>query len=148
MMDLYILVGDSNVRKTSTVRALTGAQFAKSLENRRNWLVDFDGVTHWTFVLTGALQESKISIEVAIDEIEKAKVKKAIFPLRDIGIGLYPEANKYVLSFLSKRWKVHIAAMQPHIGVQRFTSWKDVHGAASWPTNYTASELRAAWGIS
>jgi len=153
-MIVYVLVGEANDRKSSTIRALTGCGFASPSRSRKNWDVAFGARIHSCYVLTSALQEAGVTKDRIVQEIESSNASVAIIPLRNRGKirarKPFPDADDYVRSFMSKGWSVHVASMckQSSLTVKKFTSVTPVANAANKPANANAALLRKAWGIS
>jgi hypothetical protein len=146
-MDIYVLFGDGNRRKSSTVRALTGASSATPRAKKVVWDIAYGSATHPTYVLTGALQESQTSVPAAIRNLQRANVNRAMFPLRYQAMGSYPDAQTYIDAFRRLRWKVHVATLQPGLSLAGHASLVTRPNAATLATNFTAAALRRAWGI-
>lgn len=144
-MRIYVLVGDSNTRKSSVTRALTGAPGTNS--SHRLLDVQFAYGRELAHVRTGALQESEIDVIAAVAELKSSNASVAIFPLRDIGINGCEDAEKYIATFQQQGWTVNVAIMQAHVRGQSTMSPVVLGNAKSDPTNKTAASLRAAWNI-
>ncbi len=151
-MEVYVPIGHTNTRKSSIVRALTGASSATLRANQLVWFVTFGHQTRSAFVLTSALQESGVTADDLRVAFKSSGADTAIFPLRrDARLfdGRPMEsAQSYVSRFAkSFRWKVHAAYMAGGAPLVDVSSDLAVPIARADGTNALAARLRTKWGI-
>ncbi len=101
-MDAYIVIGDANSFKSSTVRALTGCRVrgVRALVQR--------GVVMQTYVQLSSLQEGNRFLKPLdfIREVRKSGANAAIFPLRALRHRGRPDANEYLHEFVKAGWNI------------------------------------------
>lgn len=145
MITVWAVVGDANMRKTSTIRALTGVG-----SKRPRWDVAF--TAHGTaaaYVHPAGLQEMKITPAKFIQEVRAAGVSRAIVALRYHAVGQCPNAAVYLSAFQSAGWTV---AGQATLGratpIPHFRAGAiAIPNSSTTPPNLIADQLRNAWGI-
>lgn len=102
-MDAYVIIGDANSFKSSTVRSLTGCR----VRGVREILHPGGGVVE-TFVQISSLQEGNnpITSNAFIQEVGQSGAKAVIFPLRALMHRGRADANSYIQDFINSGWQV------------------------------------------
>ncbi|MBI1821152.1 MAG: hypothetical protein HY036_01780 [Nitrospirae bacterium] len=149
MVTVYVILGDTNMKKSSTVRALTGVGQKKEFEiatNSGNLKV---------FTLISALQESEISPEKFIDFVKKGGYQNVLIPLWISGRkrGNFPSGNEYLQEFMKANWHIeHIVILGGH-DLPNHTVLPDgvsaplfISNSNQQPANRIASQIRGEWG--
>lgn len=101
-MDAYIIVGDANSFKSSTVRSLTGCR-VRGLRD----LVQ-SNVVMKTYVRLSSLQEggSPIDPHDFVREVQKSGAQSVIFPLRAMSHRKRLDANAYISECIKAGWNI------------------------------------------
>ncbi len=152
MTNVWIILGNDNTRKSSTIRALTGL-YRK--HNDRRWEIETTSgkiIRFWIEI--SALQEHPISAKDFIKEMEKRGHQNILLPLwiRDRKRTIYPEGWSYIESFVKAEWKIKKIVF---LGVDGYPYSKSlpkgcpapkyVEDAKSSPSNSIASKIRKWW---
>jgi hypothetical protein len=156
MPDVYAILGESNTRKSSTVRALTGVP-----SEHYAWTVATPTSPTGSinvYVQIMALQESGIDPEDFIKKIIRIdkeqirggypSVNKIFIPLRISAFNKCPEGAVYLQDFKKAGWNIQpivvlgAAALPP--ALPRVPT-HPIPGSASMPANEIASEIRPLW---
>lgn len=113
-MDAYIVIGDADSFKSSTVRSLTGCRVRGVRDLVRG------GVVLPTYVQLSSLQEGDSPIQPRdfIKTVHKARAKAAIFPLRARQHRGRPDANAYIQEFIKAGWNMKGIALLHSPGFQ------------------------------
>lgn len=100
-MKIYIIVGDSYTRKSSTIRALTGVR------DNDNFTIQFQNGNIGTFrIRSTSLQEKGILPETSINEINQSNCNFAIICLRFDSIKNRPSYDVYLNAFQNNNWEI------------------------------------------
>ncbi|CAD15629.1 hypothetical protein [Ralstonia pseudosolanacearum] len=101
-MDAYIVIGDANSFKSSTVRSLTGCR----IRGVRDFVQG--KIVMSTFVQLSSLQEGPnyIAPREFIREVNKSGARSTIFPLRASPHRGRSDANVYIQEFVKAGWKI------------------------------------------
>ncbi len=128
MKQVFIVIGKSGSRKSSTIRALTGAgsgQKVLQIRTSHNETIN-------VFVCNTSLQEDKITPENFVQEVEKHQEKPdyILVALRDKASRnlKYPNADGYISYFRNTGWEI--------IGTEHLQMEPKI------PANYTAHRIR------
>lgn len=153
MPNLHIIIGDSNTRKSSLLRCLTGIGSGNS--TRYLDITEASGKTIQAYCILSALQENYKPLHPAEFILYvKGLVPQptdVAFTLRVSPRGAYPGFAAYLQAFAATGWPVLNVALlgasacqqvQP-VSVSSITS---VSASPQQPTNLTASKVRVAWG--
>ena len=148
-MDAYVVIGDANSFKSSTVRALTGCRVRGLRE-----LVQ-GGVVMNTFVQLSSLQEGSNwkPPKDFVREVRQSRAKSVIVPLRGLSHRGRPDANIYLDAFVNAGWnikgiallhcpKFSLVAAVPHAALCPFPS----RGAPHHYANELAAQVRTTFG--
>lgn len=145
MVTVYAILGDSNTRKSSTVRALTGV--AQRKEVRVATVAgDID-----VFVNIKSLQEANISPQQFIREVAAGEYTNVLVPLLVSEMNIHPQEADYIQAFLNAGWTIQqlvvlgalsLATPLP-AGIPRPNFVSD---STSIPVNRIASRVRSWWG--
>lgn len=103
-INLTIILGNKNSRKSSTIRALTGLgrrgicqiELDNHIPNLKGSIIDF-------YVRISSLQESGESPEIFIQEIELNKYENILIPLWIDQLNDLPNGKKYIDIFVERK---------------------------------------------
>ena len=144
MVHLWAVIGDSNMRKTSSIRALTGVG-----RTQPNWEISYlaDGKQE-TYVHPAGLQEVDISPQEFIDSLNDVGVDKVIVALRHDPARGHGGAIEYLEEFTAAGWVVAgNAVLGRDEAFPNFGKKIALPNAATTPANEIANRLRRKWGI-
>jgi len=101
MPECYIIMGENNTKKSSTVRALTGARVRAvyDVSTRNNGQIKI-------FVQISALQEADIPPNKFIEIINAEKCDYILTSLRINETGGHPKGYEYIKQFLNEGWNI------------------------------------------
>ena len=141
-MDAYVVIGDANSFKSSTVRALTGCRVRGPRELVQR------GVVMNTFVQLSSLQEGSNwkPPKEFIRDVRRSGANSVIVPLRGLQHRRRPDANDYLAEFIKAGWNIKGVAL---LHCPNFNLMAPVPHAArfSFPSggtpHYYANELAA-----
>lgn len=110
MVTVHAIFGESNTRKSSSVRALTGVARFKEVTVTTN-VGDIN-----VFVRISALQESEIDPQAFIAEVTSGQYENVLVPLRIFqlikGNRTYPDGSKYIQDFIRAGWHIrHVVVL-------------------------------------
>lgn len=152
MPNLHIIIGDSNTRKSSLLRCLTGVGSGNA--TRYIDVTETSGSTIQVYCILSALQENyKPQLPAQFIKIIKSlrpKPTDVAFTLRVSPRGSYPGFNAYLQAFTAAGWPVLNVAL---LGSSACIQGSQISAQAvisvplspQQPTNLTASQVRAAW---
>lgn len=144
MLQIYAIIGDSNVRKSCVARSLTGA-IGKICPN---WDVAYHTGTVDTYVSIDSPQESKMLPVAFADAIAKAGVGCAIVTLRYDKMGSRPNAEAYLKEFASRGWRIaEPAILGGRLALPGYPHSILVPNSNSVAGNEIAARLRGHWPI-
>jgi hypothetical protein len=153
MPNLHIIIGDTNTRKSSLLRCLTGIGVCRRTANR-----DFDVSLVGGGVITvhcrvSALQESGINPGQFIRDVRALPTPPTdiAFTLRVSASRGCPDAMTYIAAFLARGWPVINIALLDRaacalVGFPATARVVRVPNSAIDPTNQSARRVRTAWG--
>jgi hypothetical protein len=146
-MDAYIVIGNSNTRKASVVRSLTGC-FNRSI---RDILIQGQKVPVRIYARVGSLQETRTRPDEFVAEVEKRRCAAVLLCLSPSAHphdpSLYPEAKEYVSQFKAVGWQLHsIAVFGQNSGGVIFGNLRQFPQAGTAPINVTAHAVRKFFG--
>lgn len=109
-MDVYIIIGNSNQRKSSVIRCLTGVAQIKTTQitTIQKKIID-------VYVSIKSLQESRILPKDFIQSVNQNSVKAVFIPLWEKGNNNFPDASVYIQEFKRAGWIINKVA---HFGVK------------------------------
>jgi hypothetical protein len=155
MKTAWILLGETNTRKSSVARLLTGA----SKVGQQFELEDTRGIRIHISVMVGAVQErKKLKPDDLVKELNSSKgwagdfqqVRNALIVLRYDAIEQFPDGKNYVDALLRDGWRVAcIASLGEHTRDwvrQSGIPYVDVAESKKMPSNAVASVIRKAFG--
>jgi hypothetical protein len=145
-MDLYLVVGNSNTRRSSVIRSLTGC-FNRSVRD----ILPLQGTAALRlYARAGALQDTKTSPADFIDEAGRMRCDAALCGLTASTYGSgaeFPAAPAYVDAFRAAGWRIRaIAVLGQNTGGLRGPGVRQFAQAPVAPINVTAAEVRALFG--
>ncbi len=155
MVDCFALVGGPNARKTSTVRALTGAGRVQP-----SWLIDYGNFGQIdTYVFPAGLQEMRVSPADFIARVQAADVSRVIVALRHAPARGQPDAATYFRAFIAAGWNIPVHVVLGQLHLVQGPNGLVLPGfvlpnAPGAPCNQTAHTIRThplvqnTWGIS
>ena len=146
-MDLYLVVGNSNTRRASVVRSLSGC-FNRSL---RDILPLGESKPLRVYARVGALQETRTTAQDFIAEAAKMRCEAVLCCLSASayasGPGEFPDAQAYLLAFEAAGWRVRgVAVLGQNSGGIKSPHLRQFPQATTAPINVTALEVRALFG--
>lgn len=146
-MDIYILIGNPNTRKSSVIRGLTGC-FNRSV---RDVLPTGAKAALRLYARAGALQETRTRPEDFRVEVERARCAAVLCCLAPSAHpnhpGLYPDAQAYLARFKEDGWRVRsIAVLGQNAGGVRSTNLLQLPLAPTAPINVTVHAVRTHFG--
>jgi len=148
MPTLYVILGDANTRKSSTVRALTGVARRRSVTVGTT-VGDID-----VFVQVSSLQESEIMPADFISEMTSAGHQNIVVTLwvssRVTSTGTYPQGIVYLQEFIAAGWTL---AQIVVLGASTFSGAPPatpaphfIPNSRTTPVNRIAAQVRSWWG--
>jgi hypothetical protein len=145
-MDLYLVVGNSNTRRSSVIRSLTGC-FNRSVRD----ILPREGSTPFRlYARAGALQDTKTSAADFIAETGRMRCDAVLCGLTASAYGSgaeFPAAEAYVDAFRAAGWRLRaIAVLGQNSGGLRGPNVRQFAQAPVAPINATAAEVRALFG--
>jgi hypothetical protein len=146
-MDTYLVIGNSNTRKASVVRSLTGC-FNRSLRDIQ--LANRDAPLR-LYARVGALQESKTSAADFQQEVAGRRCGAVICCLWPSANPLdpmrFPGAEAYLEQFIAAGWTIRrIAVLGQNAGGIRSPLLRQFPQASTDPINLTAQQVRMHFG--
>lgn len=146
-MDAYLVVGNSNTRRASVVRSLSGC-FNRSVRD----ILPRDATRPLrVYARVGALQETKTAPEAFLSEVARQRCEAVLLCLSasayTAGSTSFPDARAYVARFEQEGWRVRaIAVLGQNAGGLKAVTLRQFPQAGTNPINVTASEVRALFG--
>jgi hypothetical protein len=146
-MDVYLIIGNSNTRKASLVRSLTGC-FSRSV---RDILIQGARTPVRFYARAGTLQGTGTTVDGFIAEVGSARCQAVICCLspstsesRSIDL---PDAQTYVAGFRAAGWRIKaVAVLGQNGGGVRAANLRQYPLAPTAPINVTARDVRAQFG--
>lgn len=144
MPNVYAILGDSNVRKSYTIRALTGAAMYGPLDI---------ATTHGTmsvFVQISALQEDHQLPSAFITQITTQGYQNILVPLWISSSGTtFPSGYDYLRDFIAAGWNIQevvvLGAISPPLPPGSPVP-NSIPASTTTPSNGNASQIRGWWG--
>ena len=146
-MDVYLVIGNPNTRKSSLIRSLSGC-FNRNLRD----IQLLDGRTPIRlYARAGSAQDSRKTPDELIAEAQGmrcAAVLCGLLPSEHPNEPqLYPGARRYVEAFKAAGWAIRaIAVLGQNAGELRGTNLRQFPLAPTAPINATAREVRTFFG--
>ena len=146
-MDAYLIIGNSNTRKASLVRCLTGC-FNRSV---RDILLQGDKAPVRFYARVGTLQDTKTTVEDFAAEVARARCHAVVCclspsPPRN-GSTDRQDAQAYVAGFKALGGRIKaVAVLGQNGGGVRAANLRQYPQAPTAPINVTAREVRAQFG--
>ena len=146
-MDAYLIIGNSNTRKTSLVRSLTGC-FNRSV---RDILLEGAKAPVRFYARVGTLQDTKSTVEDLAAEVARARCQAVICCLSPTthqnSSADGPDAQAFVEGFKALGWRIKaVAVLGQNGGGVRASNLRQYPQAPTAPINVTAREVRAQFG--
>jgi hypothetical protein len=141
MVDVWAIIGDPHMHKTSSIRALTGVARIE-----QKWNIAYAHGNGLTYVHPPGLQEIRESAQALIQKVSVANVNYVIVALRYNQARGLPHATAYLTAFEGAGWNIagH-AVLRP--GALLRGGGVPIPNAPNMPSNEIAAQLRQAWGI-
>jgi hypothetical protein len=146
-MDAYIIIGNSNTRKASLARSLTGC-FNRSV---RDIQLQSARKPVRFYARVGTLQDTRTTPEQFAAEVQRARCEAVLFCLsptanRNESVDL-PDAQAYVAAFRKLGWRIKgVAVLGQNDGGVRAPNWRQYPQAPTAAVNVTARDVRAQFG--
>ncbi|WP_088282272.1 hypothetical protein [Ideonella sp. A 288] len=146
-MDVYVVIGNPNTRKSSLVRSLTGC-FNRSLRD----IQPVGGKAALRlYARVGCLQDTRTTPEAFLAEVQATRCTAALCCLapnaRSTEASPYPDAPAYLAEFKAAGWRVKaIAVLGQNGGSVRSPVLRQFPLATTTPINLTAHAVRAHFG--
>ncbi len=157
MPNVYAILGDSNTRKSSTVRALTGV-----MKQDNAWKVAMPSPTGNidVYVQIKALQEEGVNAQELVDKVVSVNrfraehgqhpVNDILIPLRISAVNGFADGTVYLQHFALAGWNIHQIVV---LGTTTLLSPlpagapapNQIPYSASMPANQIASLIRGWW---
>ena len=145
MPDAYVIMGDRNTRKSSTIRALTGA-FQRGLyrvATQNAGVIDI-------FVQISALQESGISPQQFIQQVGQNNYQYVLVSLWISQGNGQPNGQTYIQYFLYAGWNILAIVV---LGTNRLPYFlprntpppRFIPNSQALPANQISSQIRTWW---
>jgi len=146
-MDLYLVIGNSNTRKASLVRSLTGC-FNRSV---RDIQINGAKVPQRLYARVGTLQDTKTSVEDLAAEVARLRCQAVICCLSPSALKSgpveMPDAQTYVAKFKAIGWSIKaVAVLGQNGGGVRASNLRQYPQAPTAPINVIARDVRALFG--
>lgn len=145
-VNVYLIIGNSNTRKTSLIRSLTGC-FNRSV---RDIQLQGKKLPMRFYARVGTLQDTRTSIADFVAEVERARCQAVICclaPSAAHGNTDFPEAHAYIEGFKAAGWKITaVAVLGQNGGGVRATNLRQYPQASTAAINVTARDVRAQFG--
>ncbi|WP_418318969.1 hypothetical protein [Piscinibacter sakaiensis] len=146
-MDCFLLVGNSNTRKTSIIRSLTGC-FNR---NVRDILLQGTKTPLRMYARVGTLQDTRTGIDDFLAEVKRSRCQAVICCLSPTASRdepqRCPDAKAYLEGFLAAGWRCKgVAVLGQNGGGVRATNLRQYPLAPTAPINLTARDIRAQFG--
>lgn len=147
MMDCYLIIGNSNTRKTSIIRSLTGC-FNR---NVRDIQMQGSRTPLRLYARVGTLQDTRTSVDDFLAETRRARCQGVICCLSPAphsdDAERCPDAQAYLAGFLAAGWRCKgVAVLGQNGGGVRATNLRQYPLAPTAPINVTARDIRAQFG--
>ncbi len=155
MPDVFIILGKSGMRKSPTIRALTGrSQRGGKGRGKENWqIATIQKGNIDIFVQIGSLQEKGISPEKFIAEINKGSYPNVLVCLwikkKD---NERPDGATYIQEFVDKEWNIREVVvltkdknLPPNYLPKGTPNPNYIYNSQSQPANQIASKIRKWW---
>lgn len=154
MPNVYVILGESNSRKSSTVRALTGVPMQYDA-----WSVGTTAGVIDVYVQIQALQEAKIDAPAFVKKIADVDqfrisrggsvINNLLLPLRVSAFNGFHDGADYLNHFMQAGWSIQqivvLDATVPPVGLPVVVPTHLISGSASMPANAIASQIRGCW---
>ena len=147
-MNVYVIMGEGNTRKSSLVRCLTGIH-EKSKEKKPHIVATQEGDIP-VKIRIGSLQEVKKLPAEFIAECKLHDVPNILCAVRIEPEKSCPSGVEYLNAFIKEGWEVKPVIALDTISIPDFP--KDLeqpmylYGSKSTPTNAMAARVRELWG--
>lgn len=146
-MDCFLIIGNSNTRKTSIIRSLTGC-FNRSV---RDILLQGTRTPLRMYARVGTLQDTMTSIADFQAEAQRARCQAVICCLsaaaNQSDAERWPDAQAYLAGFRAAGWRCKgVAVLGQNGGGVRATNLRQYTLAPTAPINVTARDIRAQFG--
>lgn len=146
-MDTYLIIGNSNTRKASLIRSLTGC-FNRSV---RDILIQGARSPMRCYARVGALQDTSTTGGEFIAEATRTRCQAVIcclVPSKIHKSGFdQNDAQSYVAEFRAAGWRIKaVAVLGQDGGGVRATNLRQYPQAPTAPINLTARDVRAQFG--
>jgi hypothetical protein len=144
MVDVWAVIGDPHMHKTSSIRALTGVR-----KRETHWNIAYARQGNaYTYVHPAGLQEIKEPADKFIEKVRAAGVNYVIVALRYKAARGLPAATGYLAAFRGAGWNIAGYAVLGGGALLPFGGGGvPIPNARNMASNEIAGLLRGAWGI-
>jgi hypothetical protein len=144
MPNIFIIIGEDNTRKSSTIRALTGAS------KRNVYQVATINQHIQIFVQISALQEQGKSPQQFMNEITQMSCPNVLLSLRINAVGRQPNSLTYIQNFLGANWCIREIVVLgtnqlPYNLPNNLPTINYIPNARNMTNNEIASKIRQWW---
>ena len=145
MPNLFIIMGDRDTRKSSTIRNLTGAYNRKlyQVETIQGNIIDI-------FIQVSSLQESRISPQEFLQEMNRENYQNILLSLWISEGNNQPNGLTYIQHFINANWSIHEIVILginnlPYQLPQNCPNPNFISNSKIIPANTIASKIRRWW---
>ena len=149
MPNVYVILGDSNTRKSSTMRALTGVR-----RQSDSWeIANGAGGVDIFYIRTMSLQEAGITPQVFVETINRLVISNVFISLRinpsTKAFRIYPAGADYLHAFKRANWNVKPLFVLDRLalpsGLPTVIQARLISNSHARPANIIASIIRGLW---
>lgn len=144
-VNVYLLMGDKNTRKSSSIRCLTGMRIKNICEIE---LITKEEIK--VYAMLQALQEAKVEPKSFIKMVKKEKYSNVLVPLRIEKANNCPAGSEYVKEFLDAGWNVMpvIVLGTGKLPYQLASNLvpEFIKASAKSPNNSNVKQIKGKWG--
>lgn len=149
MVDIFIIMGGRNTKKSATIRALTGVfkrkNYKVAIETRQG---NIDVIN--VFVQISSLQESRISPQDFINQIKQNGYLNVLVSLWISSSNGQPDGITYIQEFISVGWNIReivvlgTNSLSDHLPTDA-PAPNFIPNSRDLPANQVASQIRRLW---
>lgn len=146
-MDIYLVIGNPNTRKSSLVRSLTGC-FNRSV---RDILPVGGKAAFRLYARVGSLQDTRVRPEDFRAEVERTRCTAVLCCVTPSAhfheSALYPDVQAYIAQFKAEGWRIKaIAVLGQNAGGVTGPNLLQLAQATITPINVTVAAVRHHFG--
>ncbi len=144
-VNVYLLMGEAEARKSSSIRCLTGLFKKRTCEIELTTKEEIE-----VYAMMQALQEAKVDPDSFVKLVKKGKYSNVLVPLRIKRANRCPAGLEYVEKFLNEGWNVKPIII---LGTDRLPYQlasnivrEYIKDSADKPNNRNVKKIRRKWG--